>query len=158
MIEEWRSLSFLDLPKYEVSNFGKVRCSYWNPARQLSIGTVNSYAVVWIKRTMFEVHRLVALAFIPNPNNLPIVHHKDENKMNPRLDNLEWTTNMENCRQSGCGSRNHQSKLTEDDVVYIRQVFKPYSKMNGTKALANRYSVSEQTIRNIVKKKYWNHI
>ena len=43
-----------------------------------------------------KVHRAVALAFIPNPDNKPMVHHKDHNKRNNFVDNLEWVTNREN--------------------------------------------------------------
>lgn len=42
------------------------------------------------------IHRLVAKAFIPNPNNFPIVHHKDENKLNNDVSNLEWVTHSQN--------------------------------------------------------------
>ena len=42
------------------------------------------------KPATFSIHRLVAQAFIPNPDNLPIVNHKDENKQNNNVDNLEW--------------------------------------------------------------------
>lgn len=58
----------------------------------LAIPSVNG------KRTKQEyIHRLVALAFIPNPKNLPQVNHKDRNKRNNSVDNLEWVTQEENC-------------------------------------------------------------
>ena len=47
-------------------------------------------------RKGYLVHRLVALTFIPNPNNLPIVNHKDENPSNNNVNNLEWCTREEN--------------------------------------------------------------
>ena len=50
------------------------------------------------KKKWFRIHRLVAQAFIPNHDNLPIINHKDENKLNNRVDNLEWcTTKYNNC-------------------------------------------------------------
>lgn len=57
----------------------------------------------------FKVHRLVAIVFLPNPNNLPEVNHKDENKQNPNLDNLEWCTVEYNNNYGTRGYRISQS-------------------------------------------------
>ena len=50
------------------------------------------------KKKMFYAHRLVAEAFIPNPSNLPVVNHKDGNKLNNNIDNLEWVTYSDNTK------------------------------------------------------------
>lgn len=58
-------------------------------------------------RKQFTVHRLVAQTFIPNPNNLPQVNHKDENKTNNCIENLEWCTAEYNCNYG-----NHKSNIS----------------------------------------------
>lgn len=68
----------------------------------------DGYPEVWLstkkhkRGTTARVHRLVALAFIPNPDNKPEVNHKDYNRANPNLNNLEWVTHHENILYSKC--------------------------------------------------------
>lgn len=65
---------------------------------------VDGYLHVYLynngKRTTANIHRLVAEAFIPNPNNLPQINHKDTNKQNNHIDNLEWCTAKENTQHA----------------------------------------------------------
>ena len=105
-IKEWEEL-------YEVSDIGNVKRlerSYTDslgrnitlPEKILSVHFNNKtrYQRVNLsangKTTTRDVHRLVAEAFIPNPDNLPEVNHKDENHLNNQADNLEWVTHIQN--------------------------------------------------------------
>ena len=90
MTEQWKPIEGYG-GKYEVSNFGRVRQGE-KPVNQYKDG--KGYMRLTLhkdgKQRGFKVHRLVAMAFIPNPDNLPCVNHKDEVKANNRVDNLEW--------------------------------------------------------------------
>ena len=94
--------------KYQVSNEGNVR--------RVSKRTLkpqkrrHGYLSVWLydghnHAIQVSVHRLVASAFVPNPNGYLEVNHKDENKQNNRADNLEWCTRSENCLYAGRSKR-----------------------------------------------------
>lgn len=80
---------------YQVSNFGRVKSLKFGKERILKLTKdKDGYLIVNLyknnKSKTFKVHRLVAEAFIPNPDNLPQVNHKDEDKSNNILSNLEW--------------------------------------------------------------------
>lgn len=103
MMIEWRPVpEFEDL--YEVSNTGEVRslCKrFGNETRILKAGVGSrGYLNVTLCRKgqqkTVNIHRLVATVFIPNPDNLPCVNHKDENKRNNAVDNLEWCSYYDN--------------------------------------------------------------
>lgn len=102
------------------------------------------------------VHRLVAEAFIPNPNNYPQINHKDGNKQNNCVDNLEWCNNsinqihaFKNKLQQG-GFKHPNSKLTYNQVVYIKRNYKKGVRGYGMKKLAKKFNVSYATIQQII--------
>lgn len=102
---------FLDIPNYEglyqISNFGRVRRNgkILKPAKD-----TNGYLQVGLCkngiRKNARIHRLVALTFLPNPNNYPEINHKNEDKTNNVVENLEWCTREYNINY---GSRNEKA-------------------------------------------------
>ena len=82
--------------------------------------TKNGYEQVAIHGKRYKVHRLVAETFIPNPDKLPMVNHKDEDKLNNNINNLEWCNSTYN---SNYGTRNTKiSKLLTNNKKRSKQV------------------------------------
>lgn len=102
MNEVWKLIE--DYPEYEISNLARIRrikgkhCLYGRIIKQqLNRG---KYSMVFLSikgnKHYKQVHRLLAKAFIPNPKNKPQINHKDSNRSNNSLSNLEWVTASEN--------------------------------------------------------------
>jgi hypothetical protein len=114
------------------------------------------------KRHPSRVHRLVADAFIPNPDNLPEVNHKDGDKTNNHVNNLEWcthATNMKHASSTGLvnnkGERHGMAKLDTSAVAFIRQ----YPRHHGyQRVLAEKFGVSRSLIGCVVNGHGWKHV
>lgn len=113
------------------------------------------------------VHRLVALAFHANPNNLPQVNHIDGNKWNNKASNLEWVDNAGNQRHAyltglqWCrkGQEHHNAKLTETQVLEIKSELAATASFKGQQTqLASKYGVSNFCINDIARGRSWRHV
>mgnify|MGYP003516325525 CR=1 FL=1 len=178
MAEIWKELVG-NRETYLISNFGNVKTKPRNgrqhfiKSHPIKIQTKeNGYQRVVLSldkngSKYYYVHRLVAMLFIPNPNKLSFVNHKDGNKTNNCVDNLEWCTRSENEKHAWriglksaktCGTKGEKHgmhKLTQEQVDYIRRVHKKFDSKFGSKALAQKFNVCPQTITNIVNYQNW---
>lgn len=125
MKEEWRDIQGFE-GLYQISDKGNVRSSYQNNFRGTTFSKIlkqkknsNGYMEVTLckngKKYSVLVHRIVAIAFIPNPFDLPKVNHKDEDKSNPSADNLEWCTQQYNATY-GNGPKVKNTKVRQLDL------------------------------------------
>ena len=117
--------------------------------------------IIGFKKT---VHRIIPSTFIPNPENLPEVDHIDNNKENNDVTNLRWISSFKNKSRipyesrskNRIGSKNGNSKLTEEDVIQIRKM---YESGNYTVSkLAELYNCGWTTISHIIKHETWKNV
>lgn len=164
---------------YEVSNRGRVKSlsrikmvGIGNRCRQRvseiirkQTATPQGYLFVLLcknsRKKMHLVHRLVARAFVPNPQSMPQVNHRDGIKSNNRPSNLEWVTSKLNHRHAHRiglglkGSRVGTSKLTEKEVIDIRL---SRGLGDSIQEIADRTGISKTNLYSICNRRSWKHI
>ena len=127
-MEEWREIEGYD-GKYIISNNGKVLSTNYNKSKKTKELKIKYHNYAYVDlckhgiRKRYSIHRLVASAFIPNPLNLPEVNHKDEDRYNNIVSNLEWCDRIYNVRygtgiERGGISRGAKIRCIETDKIY----------------------------------------
>jgi len=156
---------------YQISNFGRVKSlkpgKYYGGMLK---GFTSTIEYLHLKLTLdgiskdYLIHRLVASAFIPNPNNYPEVNHKDCNKLNNRVENLEWVTPKQNSQyayDSGkkvpiSGEKSGSNKVTNEQVLQIRKLL---SEGNLTqRQIGKLFGLKDTAISAIKRRQTWKHI
>ena len=166
MEEIWKAIPDYE-GYYEVSNTGKIRSVtrtiiYKNGAVHNFIGkelkqdiekNQGYYRICLnkngIKKT-FKVHRLVALAFIPNPDNLPFVNHKDENKLNNNVDNLEWCTAEYNINYGTRTERQSLSTTNHQVVMCDKDTHEPIKEFFNSRVAAEYFNGNTSNILKVI--------
>jgi len=159
--------------RYKISNYGRVitiyKCGekFLKPRVCSDRGSKKPLLVSLYKNgekeKAYTVHRLVAIHFIENCNNFPEINHKDGNRFNNHISNLEWLThqdNMRHARETGLidfrGEKSCFSKLRNDDIIKIRKLYE-VDKISMNK-LSKIYNMTVTGISNIINRKTWRHI
>lgn len=163
-----------EAPGYRVGSDGTVwsrknrrwgLLDYWKQMRSPTtrLGYVEVRLRVDGGNKTFSVSRLVAKAFLPNPDGKAEVNHKDGNKRNNAVENLEWVTKSENHRHAYAnglryrpwGTKAKSAKLTESDIPEIRNLWRS----GLTKvAIAKKYGVSESAVGCVIRGITWVHV
>ena len=162
---------------FQITKDGKLWSKRTNKFLKQTIGKTGYYTVATkiggrkgINKC-FKIHRLVAQAYIPNPKNKPFVNHIDGNKLNNHVSNLEWVTNQENVIHAInlglitfdhiTGSKGTKAKLTDEDVLKIREDFLTHTYKNKTefcKKYSKLYNIGRSTIFDILNRKTYKNI
>jgi hypothetical protein len=163
--EEWRGINGYKT-FYKASDLGRIKSSmpHNGTNERILSQTIATKGYLGCglyknkRRRSFQVHRIIAETFIPNPDNLPEVNHKKGNKKDNVAISLEWSSHNDNIEHAvknslmQKGETSHKSKLKEWQVLEIRA-----SNLYPTE-LSMKYNVSKNTIAGIKKRIYWTHI
>jgi hypothetical protein len=154
---------------YQVSDLGRIKSFKFKKQKILvQINTSKGYLDIGLhnnkmeKKKRLKIHRLVAIAFIPNPENKLEVNHKKGNKKDNRVISLEWNTPTENqihayktgLRVSLKGKEINTCKLSEKEILEIRSINKNMSFVD----IGLKYNISPENASMIIRRKTWKHL
>ena len=163
MKEEWRDIRGYE-GRYLISSFGRVKSLNYHRENKekilkLSVDKHNYLHIMLCKngrKKRFQIHRLVAEAFIPNPNNYPIINHKDENPSNNCVTNLEWCTHKYNINYGTRNKKSSEIQIINGKKKYSKnynsrkvQCVTTGRKFNTIKEAGEYYLLSNSTISSI---------
>jgi hypothetical protein len=165
-LEEWLTID--GFSSYQVSSSGRVRNIKRKKILKLSKNW-NNYIVVTIRgdlnnKKQFRVHRLVATYFIENKHNKPTVNHKDGDKSNNSVSNLEWMTHKEqqihavenNLVNHSKGEDHYKSTISNQDVIAIREMYK--TQRFTMSEIGGLFKLSGSTVQAIISNKTYKSI
>ena len=176
-MEEWKDIEGYE-GYYQISSHGRVRSvnryvrhpsgkQAQKRGRIFRNGWKNKSLIAGLtkegKSRGFLIYRLVAKAFIPNPDNKPEVNHIDGNRMNNHISNLEWSTRSENEKHaydtglyiSRKGNEHPMSKLSETDINRMKNLL---SEGKSKKDISKVFNVSYSHVCKIFKGTTWKHL
>lgn len=157
--EIWKDIP--DFPGYQASNIGRIKStsrtiyanngkrsySYTIPEKIMRLTVRKQYLCVTLclhgKHINTIVHRLVAKSFLPNPYDYPEINHKDENKLNNCVDNLEWCSRQYN-KNYGTGNKRSADNRSIKIIQYSNNFYKEWNSMN---AAARYYNIAAASIK-----------
>lgn len=158
-VEEWRDVEGYE-GFYQVSNFGRVKRIKCIRPHILKPTLISGYCYVDLSKQnqtkQHRIHRLVAKAFIPNPNCKPEINHIDGHKLNNHVANLEWATGVENMEHAvklglqKSGADVYNAGLTLEQANEILSSYVAGSQQFGSKALAKKFGVTYRQILRVV--------
>lgn len=170
--EKWKQAEGYS-PNYYVSNMGRILTltahnkpsnpAIMKPAQDFDKRrNEKGYLRTVMDGKSIRVHRIVAQTWIPNPDNKPFVNHKNGDKADNRVDNLEWCDNSENMVHAyrhglikvNRGDNNCHSRLTEEQVRCFKREWK-YGRKMTRKEYAKKLGVSEATLKDIIRGRSW---
>lgn len=152
-----KKIKHQDLSNYLISKDGRIFNSKNN---EKNTYIKNGYMNFPINNKIYAVHRLVAMTYIKNPNNYPVVNHIDEDKLNNKVENLEWVTQQENCNAHTkpiFHERKVIQKDLEDNVIRIHDsVTKAGESIGLTRHAVNKVCIGKNKTAGGYKWEYEN--